>query len=96
MALEGHRTLLCAEVVDWLVLVACFRDIRGFARKREAVSAHAETSLPFSRSHAFLSRARGAQLPVFEITQNKEHYKERTPSTPRPQGSSASRHPLSR
>ena len=53
MALEGHRTLLCAEVVDWLVLVACFRDIRGFARKREAVSAHAETSLPFSRSHAF-------------------------------------------
>ena len=28
MALEGHRTLLCAEVVDWLVLVACFRDIQ--------------------------------------------------------------------
>ena len=64
LELEGHRTLLCAEVVDWLVLVACFRDIRGFARKREAVSAHAETSLPFSRSHAF-KVGRGEQSCLF-------------------------------
>ena len=44
--------------------VACFRDIRGFARKREAVSAHAETSLPFSRSHAF-KVGRGEQSCLF-------------------------------
>ena len=31
MALEGHRTLLCAGVVDWMVLVACFRDIQYVA-----------------------------------------------------------------
>ena len=65
MALEGHRTLLCAEVVDWLVLVACFRDIRGFARKREAVSAHAETSLPFSRSH--VSKLRIQRISCAEL-----------------------------
>ena len=45
MALEGHRTLLCAEVVDWLVLVACFRDIRDsiFLNNNQNVGSNANS-----------------------------------------------------